>query len=95
MLPEHHSFTGNVKIHKPNLPLRPIVSTIGSATYRIAKFLNDTLSQYVHNAPPYIQSTVDFLEAIKETTIEEDEIMVSFDVKSLFIETCNLQQDRT
>ena len=77
-------FYGNAKIHTPNLPLRPIVSTVGSATYRKVKFLNDTLSQYVRNSLSYIQNAPDFLEMIKETTIEKDEIMVSFDVKSLF-----------
>ena len=29
---------GLPKIHKPNLPLRPIVSFVGSATYELSKF---------------------------------------------------------
>ena len=33
-------FYGTVKIHKPDLPLRPIVSMVGSAIYDIAKFVN-------------------------------------------------------
>ena len=77
-------FNGNVKIQKPDLPLRPIVSLTGSATQRIAKFLNETLSPYVLKSPSYIENTTDFLAAIKGTTLEEDEVMVGFDVKSLF-----------
>ena len=30
---------GLPKIHKPGVPLQPIVDTIGSPTYRLAKFL--------------------------------------------------------
>ena len=30
---------GLPKIHKPNLPLRPLVSFIGSAVYELSKFL--------------------------------------------------------
>ena len=34
--------------------------------------------------PSYIKNTADFVEKLKNATIEEDEIMVSFDIKSLF-----------
>ena len=34
---------GLPKIHKPNVPLRPIVSFIGTATYQLAKFLKQIL----------------------------------------------------
>ena len=77
-------FYGNVKVHKPEMPLRPIVSTIGSATYGIARFINEVLSQYVRNSETYIENTKYFLEEIKDIEIGEDEVMVSFDVKSLF-----------
>ncbi len=30
---------GAPKVHKPNIPLRPIVNTIGSPTYLLAKYL--------------------------------------------------------
>ena len=34
--------------------------------------------------PSYIKNTADFVEKLKNVTIEEDEIMVGFDIKSLF-----------
>ena len=30
---------GTVKVHKPDKPLRPIVSAVGAATYNISKFV--------------------------------------------------------
>ena len=77
-------FYGTVKIHKPDFPLRPIVSTIGSATYNIAKFISRTLTPYVKDSPSFIENTPHFIEEIRDLRIDEDELMVSFDVKSLF-----------
>ena len=42
---------GLAKIHKPNLPLRPIASFVGSATFELSKFLKNIL-------PPLVGNTV-------------------------------------
>ena len=76
-------FYGTVKVHKVNSPLRPIVSTIGSATYNVSKLLSDILRPYAQQADSYEQNK-DFLEALKDIHIADDEVVVSFNVKSLF-----------
>ena len=65
--------------------MRPIVSTIGSSTYKIAKRLNNALAPYAQQAISfmYVRNTADFLEKLDDITIDDDEVMVSFDVKSL------------
>ena len=77
-------FYGAVKVHKPNFPLRPIVSSIGSATYKVSRFISGILTEYTTQLSSYIRNTAHFLEDIQDVEIAEDEIMVSFDVKSLF-----------
>ena len=77
-------FYGSVKVHKMDNPLRPIVSTIGSATYKVSKYVGQILRPYVRQADSYINNTQDFLGVLQETDIDHDEIMVSFDIKSLF-----------
>ena len=77
-------FYGSAKIHKANMPLRPIVSTVGSATYKIAKRLNTILAPYARQADSHVTNTRDFVEKIEDIEIEDDEVMVSYDVKSLF-----------
>ena len=77
-------FYGSAKLHKDGAPLRPIVSTIGSSTYKIAKRLNKALAPYAQQANSYVRNTTDFLENLEDVTIDDDEVMVSFDVKSLF-----------
>ena len=77
-------FYGSAKLHKDGVPLRPIVSTIGSSTYMIAKRLNNVLAPYAQQANSYVRNTTDFLEKLEDVTIDDDELMVSFDIKSMF-----------
>ena len=77
-------FYGTVKVHKEGNPLRPVVSTIGSATYAISKFVSESLRPYARQIPSFIKNTEDFIAQLQNVTIAPDEVMVSFDVKSLF-----------
>ena len=77
-------FYGSVKIHKPDRPLRPIVSAIGSSTYNLSKYVSNILADYVKQCRSFLRDTRDFVDQLEDIKIEEDEILVSFDVKSLF-----------
>ena len=77
-------FYGSVKIHKQDLPLRPIVSTVGSAPYDVAKYVSKQLAPYVKQAESFIVDSKDFVSKLEKITIKDEEVMVSFDVKSLF-----------
>ena len=84
-------FYGTAKLHKleegfnevNQLPIRPIISNIGTATCKSSKYLAKLLapltkSQYT------IDSTKDFINFTKTLQIEDDYDMVSFDVSNLF-----------
>ena len=58
-------FCGLPKIHKPDTPLRPTVSSCGSLTYGVAKKLTKILKPLVVNSPHHINSTHDFFEQVK------------------------------
>ena len=53
-------FYGLPKIHKPDTPLRPIVSSYGSVTYGVAKELAKILKPLVYKSPHHINGTQDF-----------------------------------
>ena len=57
-------FYGLPKIHKPDTPLRPIVSSCGSVTYGMAKELAKILKPLVGKSPHHINSTQDFVEQV-------------------------------
>lgn len=84
-------FFGLAKVHKlkgnncsvSELPLRPVISNIGTATYQIAKYLAEVLVPLT-KSDYCIDSTGGFIGKLKDKKIEPDYTMVSFDVVSLF-----------
>ena len=40
---------GQPKLHKPNIPMRPIVSFCGSPTYQLSKYLTNVLNRWLTN----------------------------------------------
>ena len=75
---------GSITHHKPGFPLRLIVSSIGSALYNTAKFLSDILSP-IQNPNGYsVLNSSQFAKEVANMEISEDEVMVSFDIVSLF-----------
>ncbi|KAI8519621.1 hypothetical protein Bbelb_028780 [Branchiostoma belcheri] len=78
------AFYGLPKIHKQSVPLRPIVSSIGSVTYELAGFLAKILGPLVGKSQHHVQNSADFVNKIKDIHVEDDETITSYDVCSLF-----------
>ena len=70
-----------IKIHKPKIPIRPIVSFCGSPTYQQSKYLANVLKPLTDESGHKLQSAENFTDAIQDDT---DHKLVSVDVKSLF-----------
>ena len=77
-------FYGLPKIHKPGIPLRPIVSSCGYVTYGVAKELAKILKPMVGKSPHHINSTQDFVEQVKHFTLAPGECLSCYDVYALF-----------
>ena len=71
---------GCVKIQKQGTPLRHIVSAVGSATYKLAKFVNKLLSPYLVEVESHVKNTSDFVEQLESLSVPSDELLLSFDV---------------
>ena len=75
------------KLHKHDLPLRPILSMIRSPQHKIEKYLNVLLEPVLQYFSRYIvKDHFTFVKDIKKLN-SESTFMSSFDVKSLFT-TC-------
>ena len=70
---------GLPKIHKEGIPLRPIVSVIGSPTHRLARELVRILSPLEGTTDSHVKNSTDFVNRIGQLTIQESDIMASFD----------------
>ncbi|BHF65636.1 hypothetical protein SprV_0200864900 [Sparganum proliferum] len=77
-------FYGLPKVHKPGVPLRPIVSLRGTPTFGLSKWLYQRLCFLTKDSEWTVKSAEEFLSRIKRLEVEADEVMVSFDVISLF-----------
>lgn len=75
---------GLPKIHKIGTPLRPICSSINSPSYNLCRFLVDILKNLTKDSKYNVKDSKDFKTKVNNTQIEKDEILVSFDVISLF-----------
>ena len=79
---------GLPKIHKDGISLCPIVSAIGSPTYSLAKKVHVagilfSLSGLTDHEL-YVKKSSDFAQQVRDTDIQHGEMMISFDVVSLF-----------
>ncbi|XP_063584745.1 uncharacterized protein LOC134762298 [Penaeus indicus] len=74
---------GLPKVHKPNIPLRPIISSIGTFNYNTAKFLVPILSPLTTNKYTIDNATA-FANEITSLDLKQPVTMASFDVESLF-----------
>ena len=86
-------FFGQPKIHKKETPLRPIVASRGGPTYNTARHLAKILRPLVGNTQHHIKNSDEFSSIIQDLRLQPGDIMVSFDVVSLF--TCVPTSDAT
>ncbi|XP_054711439.1 uncharacterized protein LOC129221028 [Uloborus diversus] len=75
---------GLPKIHKEELPLRPIVSAINSPTHLLSKHLASFLKPHVGATESFVRDSSHFIEKLKTYSLQSTDILVSFDVVSLF-----------
>ncbi|XP_069984653.1 uncharacterized protein [Penaeus vannamei] len=77
---------GLPEVHKTGTPLRPIVSSVNTFDYNLAKFLVKIIEPLNTNVllTYTTASTLEFVNEIKQLNNDDSTIMASFDVESLF-----------
>jgi len=84
------SAPGNIyglnKVYKENNPARPVVSMINTPEYHLAKLLDSIIKPYIPDEY-MLKSTDDFMNKLNEFWGDQNQVMVSFDVVSLFTNT--------
>ena len=77
-------FYGVPKIHKPDIPIRPIISTVSSATQKLEKYLAFISRSITLSSKHRRRNTKEVVHRLNSINIGENTIMCSFDVVSLF-----------
>jgi hypothetical protein len=83
---------GLPKIHKEGAPIRPIISSIGTYNYKLAKYLDEILKPLTTKNNYIIKDTFDFVNKVSKLETTDEQHVVSFDVESLFT---NIPTDET
>ncbi|XP_018574625.1 uncharacterized protein LOC108913546 [Anoplophora glabripennis] len=68
----------------PNIPLLPTVSAVGSATHPLVRYIAQEKRDLVGGAEHHVKNARDFIDRIREIELQPGNILVSFDVTSLF-----------
>ena len=73
------------KIHKPEIPYRPIISSINSSAHKLANFLSKHLPKLINFLPKHsIKNTKALFQKLKDLRINNSVILFSFDIVNLF-----------
>ena len=84
LLPKIHKTMDKWPVPLKRPPGRPIVSDISSDSYHYSELLDHVLKPLSNIHPSYIKDTDDFLEKIRGLEIENEDLLVTFDVESLY-----------
>lgn len=74
---------GQPKVHKTNIPLRPVVPNITAPTYTLSKYISKILRASIQNQYN-IPDSFAFCNYINSVTLPPDYVMISLDVIALF-----------
>ena len=77
-------FYGLPKIHKESIPVRPIVSYVGSPTYNLASFFSSTISKNTTPPRSKIINSFELVKKLKNVNVPDNYVLASLDVVSLF-----------
>lgn len=77
---------GQCKAHKPskNYPFRILVSTIGTAPYKISEYLVKIIQPTLNKSVHMVKNSKSFVDEAKTWIIDPDEVQVSYDVVALY-----------
>ena len=74
---------GQPKIHKENIPLRPILAAFNTASFNLAKFLIKVLQPFTTNEYT-LKNSYEFKETIENMHFPTNVVIASFDITSLY-----------
>ena len=82
--PRLATLRGLAKLHKPGIPMRPIMAAIGSAPHRLAAFLAKPLAAVLGKiSGNHLRNSSDLMARLRQIGFKNKRL-ASFDVKSLF-----------
>jgi hypothetical protein len=74
-----------IKLHKENMPIRPIINWKNAPAYEIAKQVSRTLHNYLQLPYTYnIQNSIQLMTDLKTIELNKDTRLCSFDITNMY-----------
>jgi hypothetical protein len=75
-----------IKIHKSDYPIRPVVNNINFPTYKISKLLVNKPNGYLNRGRHYnVKDSITLDRDLTKLKIDEKHRMITFDIKDLYV----------
>jgi len=85
MNPSPPTLKGLPKIHKTNIPIRPIINWRNAPAYHLAKLISDTITKEIPLPNTFnVKNTVQLTQDLQEISISEHIHLASFDIKDMY-----------
>jgi len=80
------SLNTQIKIHKPNNPIRPVVNNRNATSYEIAKFLVNKLHEHQNLKYQYnVKDSTSLANDLTKLKIDENHRIITFDITDLYV----------
>jgi hypothetical protein len=74
------------KTHKGNKPIRPVIDNTQTPSYKIAKFLNTRIKEYINLPNTYtIENSYEIAQELHKIQVKENYKIVTLDIKDLYV----------
>ena len=75
-----------IKTHKENKPVRPVIDNTQAPSYKIAKFLNNRIKEYINLPNTYtVQNSYEVAQELHKIHFTENHKIVTLDTKNLYV----------
>jgi hypothetical protein len=75
-----------LKLHKKDIPIRPVISNRTAPSYKLAKHLTKVINQHLTLKNSYIVSnSIDLAQDLTKLNLHKNHRMITFDIKDLYV----------
>jgi hypothetical protein len=84
--PAPPSLKAQLKLHKPGIPIRPVVNNRTTPSYKVAKKLNGILKQHLNLDNLYtVNNSAQLAHALTKLNIHGNHRLITLDIKDLYV----------
>jgi hypothetical protein len=84
--PKPPTLNAQLKLHKPNIPIRPVVNNINAPTYKVAKRLTKILNDHLDlNNQHVVHNSTKLAHDLVKFKINDNHRFLTYDIKDLFV----------